>query len=191
MKPPSNRECGQTCDLELQSAVVVAHNRLWAVVEARGGPRAIGSLQLIGELPITCLRPCGRPKLNAPSSRQPPHTWCRISNRGSIRGDRITSWRIRLIGKTNRRSRYSIANYFGNFHKRGSYRFAGEYVFEPRLNPGLASHLARVQPGSKQNLILVYGRPHSARNAFELVGGPGCRKLTPSARAQLGSRVGR
>ena len=54
------------------------------------------------------------------------------------------------------------------FHQRG-YRFAGEYVFEPRLNPGLASHLARVQPGSKQNLILVYGRPHSARNAFELV----------------------
>jgi O-antigen biosynthesis protein len=53
------------------------------------------------------------------------------------------------------------------FHQRG-YRFAGEYAFEPRLNPGLASHLAKVQPGPKQKLILVYGRPHSARNAFEL-----------------------
>jgi O-antigen biosynthesis protein len=57
-----------------------------------------------------------------------------------------------------------LRNYF---HLRG-YRFAGEYVLEPRLNPGLATHLVRIQPGPKQKLILIYGRPHSARNAFEL-----------------------
>ena len=53
------------------------------------------------------------------------------------------------------------------FHQNG-YRFANEYVFEPRLNPRLTSHLEKVQPGPKQKLILVYGRPHAPRNAFEL-----------------------
>ena len=53
---------------------------------------AIGSLQLIGELPISS-RPCGRPNRNAPPSNPPPQgTLCRISSPASIRADRITSW---------------------------------------------------------------------------------------------------
>jgi hypothetical protein len=55
-----------------------------------------------------------------------------------------------------------------NYFYENGYRFTADYVFEPSLNPGLASCLANIERGPKQKLILVYGRPRSPRNAFEL-----------------------
>ena len=59
-------------------------------------------------------------------------------------------------------------NLLKEYFDKNGYRFSLSYVFEPSLNPKLASYLRSVQPGSKRKLILVYGRPSSARNAFGL-----------------------
>ncbi len=49
------------------------------------------------------------------------------------------------------------------------YSFPASYVFEPRLNPKLAAYQSRLPAHKKRRLILVYGRPSTPRNAFELV----------------------
>ncbi|WP_209426852.1 hypothetical protein [Pararhodobacter sp. SW119] len=43
------------------------------------------------------------------------------------------------------------------------------YVFEPRMNGALRSFADGIAPGEKTRTLLVYGRPHVARNAFFLV----------------------
>jgi hypothetical protein len=45
--------------------------------------------------------------------------------------------------------------------------FPVSYTFEPKLNPALAAHKSDLVNYKKQRLILVYGRPSAARNAFE------------------------
>jgi O-antigen biosynthesis protein len=55
------------------------------------------------------------------------------------------------------------------FVEHSGYRFATEHIFEPRLNPGLAKHQPRLAEHAKRRLLLVYGRPGTARNAFDLV----------------------
>lgn len=49
------------------------------------------------------------------------------------------------------------------------YNFPAGYVFEPKLNPVMARYKGRLQNNAKRRLILVYGRPGAARNAFELI----------------------
>lgn len=49
------------------------------------------------------------------------------------------------------------------------YDFPVSHVFEPRLNPALAAYRARLDGNRKRRLLLVYGRPAVARNAFDLV----------------------
>ena len=50
------------------------------------------------------------------------------------------------------------------------YTFAGEYFFEPTLNAALKDRLMSLEgTTSKRKRILVYGRPGTPRNAFELV----------------------
>lgn len=50
------------------------------------------------------------------------------------------------------------------------YRFEQEFEFEPFLNPVLAQHLEQLAgTAAKRRQILVYGRPGTVRNAFELV----------------------
>ena len=49
------------------------------------------------------------------------------------------------------------------------YQFVNSFVFEPSLNPALEACLKQIQPGPKKKLLLVYGRPKSSRNAFELI----------------------
>lgn len=55
------------------------------------------------------------------------------------------------------------------FVKNG-YRFEAEMEFAPVLNQGLKDYLSKMQPQvHKKKQILVYGRPGTKRNAFELV----------------------
>ena len=49
------------------------------------------------------------------------------------------------------------------------YRFEHAFSFEPKLNRKLATYLAQLNSAEKEKRILVYGRPGTARNAFELV----------------------
>jgi len=49
------------------------------------------------------------------------------------------------------------------------YRFDCDFVFEPRLNPTLALQRGEAAAHKKRKLLLVYGRPASPRNAFNLV----------------------
>ena len=47
--------------------------------------------------------------------------------------------------------------------------FARSWVFEPRLNPALAAARSRLGNVRKQRTLLVYGRPGTVRNAFEIL----------------------
>lgn len=49
------------------------------------------------------------------------------------------------------------------------YRFAHSFAFEPQLNPALAQRLAQLGQFAKRRQLLLYGRPGTPRNAFELV----------------------
>jgi hypothetical protein len=49
------------------------------------------------------------------------------------------------------------------------YVFSSSYAFEPTLNPKLALRRPSLMGHEKQRLIVVYGRPNTPRNAFELV----------------------
>ncbi|WP_022975813.1 rhamnosyltransferase WsaF family glycosyltransferase [Nevskia ramosa] len=50
-----------------------------------------------------------------------------------------------------------------------SYHFLDEHHFQPKLNPKLAAVLGDRKEVEKKKLILVYGRPTTARNAFTLL----------------------
>jgi hypothetical protein len=58
-----------------------------------------------------------------------------------------------------------LADYF----RLQGYSFRDEYHFEPRLNERLAQQRNQVDVSRKENLILIYGRPATHRNAFELI----------------------
>lgn len=52
----------------------------------------------------------------------------------------------------------------------GGYSFAKEFVFDPFLNPSLSTALQRLDgTAHKKRQVLVYGRPGTPRNAFDLV----------------------
>lgn len=54
--------------------------------------------------------------------------------------------------------------------KRRGYEFAEEHVFSPQLNPSLQSALLKLGgTANKKRQILVYGRPDTPRNAFDLL----------------------
>lgn len=55
------------------------------------------------------------------------------------------------------------------YFEAAGYAFPQKYVFEPALNPILAAYKDRIPKHRKQRLMLVYGRPSAARNAFELI----------------------
>jgi len=56
-----------------------------------------------------------------------------------------------------------------DYFRAAGYVFPLSYAFEPRLNPVLAEHKKRLPTHQKRRLLLVYGRPGSPRNAFELI----------------------
>lgn len=49
------------------------------------------------------------------------------------------------------------------------YAFPCSYCFEPTLNKSLAAHLQQNAHFIKEKQILIYGRPSTPRNAFELI----------------------
>ena len=56
-----------------------------------------------------------------------------------------------------------------DYFKESGFRFSSQHVFEPALNPKLRKFLDRKEPHAvKEKLLIVYGRPTVARNAFEL-----------------------
>jgi hypothetical protein len=56
-----------------------------------------------------------------------------------------------------------------DYFLQAGYCFLSSYYFEPSLNPMLASLKTSLIKHPKKKLILVYGRPETSRNAFELV----------------------
>lgn len=57
-----------------------------------------------------------------------------------------------------------------DFYKKNGYQFAEEYYFEPTLNEQLKSELVQNRDRySRKKQIVLYGRPGTARNAFELI----------------------
>lgn len=83
------------------------------------------------------------------------------------------SSRYALAEATYRRPQETIAifntsmlrDYFVN----QGYRFDHQYVFEPVLNSALRKARLEQQERIKQRIILVYGRPGVARNAFAII----------------------
>lgn len=55
------------------------------------------------------------------------------------------------------------------FFARSGFDFVDSYIFEPALNPALAKRQPAASRHAKRKLLLVYGRPTSSRNAFDLV----------------------
>lgn len=56
-----------------------------------------------------------------------------------------------------------------NFFFEEGYRFEHAFSFEPRINGKLASYLGQAPARQKEKIVLVYGRPGTPRNAFELI----------------------
>lgn len=57
-----------------------------------------------------------------------------------------------------------------DYFKNNGYQFADEYYFEPVLNDSLKEILMRTdKPMKKKRQILIYGRPGTERNAFNLI----------------------
>lgn len=57
-----------------------------------------------------------------------------------------------------------------DFFSKGGYAFTRSWAFEPMLNQGLKQFLpSRNQKVSKKRQMIVYGRPGTARNAFEVI----------------------
>jgi hypothetical protein len=48
-------------------------------------------------------------------------------------------------------------------------RFEHSWTLEPRLNPQLAQHRRSCPSFPKERIVLVYGRPSTQRNAFEII----------------------
>jgi hypothetical protein len=57
-----------------------------------------------------------------------------------------------------------LANYF----ERNGYEFPRHFAFEPKLSPALRSLRGQIERPQKERILLVYGRPSVARNAFDL-----------------------
>lgn len=55
-----------------------------------------------------------------------------------------------------------------SFFEQQGYRFPWAHAFEPVLHPSLRQQRKLLQGSSKEQRLLVYGRPGVARNAFEL-----------------------
>ena len=56
------------------------------------------------------------------------------------------------------------------FFKKNGYQFKNEYYFEPVLNEKLKEELQKhAKSYTRKKQILLYGRPGTARNAFELI----------------------
>ena len=55
------------------------------------------------------------------------------------------------------------------FFKRKNYHFMKEYSFSPILNDKLKQHLLNDEEIPRKKQIIVYGRPNTPRNAFEIV----------------------
>lgn len=72
---------------------------------------------------------------------------------------------------TNPRDTIAVFNtgLLQQFVERSGYSFDRYHVFEPRLNPKLAEFRQQREQHPKRRLLLVYGRPGTARNAFDLV----------------------
>lgn len=70
-----------------------------------------------------------------------------------------------------RKDTYAIINskQLFDFLRDKGYSFARTWFFEPRLNQTLASYLIGKDKVLKKKQILVYGRPGTMRNAFELI----------------------
>lgn len=78
-----------------------------------------------------------------------------------------------MLAKSTYTQKYPIAAVFNtmllqDFFKQKGYMFAHTFAFEPKLNPFLAKQQARVGETKKQKELLVYGRPGTSRNAFEM-----------------------
>jgi hypothetical protein len=56
-----------------------------------------------------------------------------------------------------------------DYFSQAGYVFASSHAFEPTLNPTLAARRSSLMAHKKQRLMLVYGRPDTSRNAFELI----------------------
>jgi len=63
------------------------------------------------------------------------------------------------------------SSFLADYFKLNHYRFAHEYMFEPRLNQNLKAYLDSIDDLSpiKKKQIFIYGRPSVARNAFTLI----------------------
>ncbi|MDR3515064.1 MAG: hypothetical protein P4M00_04550 [Azospirillaceae bacterium] len=55
------------------------------------------------------------------------------------------------------------------YFQQSGYYFPASHVFEPSLNPALTAFRGQLAGHRKRRLLLVYGRPATPRNAFDLV----------------------
>lgn len=55
-----------------------------------------------------------------------------------------------------------------DFFQEHNYNFTYTYSFEPKLNDDLREYLVNHEPINRKKQILIYGRPSTQRNAFEL-----------------------
>jgi hypothetical protein len=56
-----------------------------------------------------------------------------------------------------------------DFFTKNGYAFEKSYAFEPSLNPVLQGFRSQARDYAKEKVLLVYGRPGSERNAFDIV----------------------
>lgn len=60
-------------------------------------------------------------------------------------------------------------NLLKDFFRAQGYVFDTAFAFEPQLNPALAAQRGRLSGHVKKRQLIVYGRPSTPRNAFDLV----------------------
>ncbi|VVC83503.1 hypothetical protein [Sideroxydans sp. CL21] len=56
-----------------------------------------------------------------------------------------------------------------NYFEQAGFNFKKSYCFEPVLHEGLKPYLDRVVAAKRYKRVLVYGRPSTARNAYEII----------------------
>jgi hypothetical protein len=61
------------------------------------------------------------------------------------------------------------SGFLKSFFDAEGYKFSDAFVFEPTLNPKLRDHLKHEQRFYKERRVIVYGRPSTQRNAFEII----------------------
>ena len=62
---------------------------------------------------------------------------------------------------------FNLKDYF----KQLNYKFEYTVAFEPRLNQVLLQHLKLIDTMKRKKQVIVYGRPHVARNSFSIIVG--------------------